>query len=61
METTLNNVNSVNYLGVAFHRKLNFNMHIDNIIVKASRTLRFVKRNNLHICDVKALKSSYYV
>ena len=52
-------VKSVNDLGVIFSSDLSFNLHIDNIVLKSSRLLGFIKRNTKHISDTKALICLY--
>ena len=41
----LETVQSAKYLGVDIHHQLNWNGHIDRIVLKANRMLGFVKRN----------------
>ena len=42
-----------------FSSDLSFNLHIDNIVVKSSRLLGFIKKNTKHISDTKALICLY--
>ena len=41
----LESVDTAKYLGVTISKDLNWNSHIENIIVRANRTFGFVKRN----------------
>ena len=52
--TVLENVNSINYLGVTITSDLKWNSHIRNVCSRANRTLGFLRRN-LFSCpqDVK--------
>lgn len=43
--TTINRVNDVRDLGITLDSKLNFNVHIKNIINKASKMLGFISRS----------------
>ena len=56
---TLESVDSFNDLGVTFCSDLSFNKHIDNIVIKATRMLGFIRRVSYNICDTKAIKSLY--
>lgn len=55
----LESVSSMLDLGVTFDRKLSYNLHIDNITLKAFRMLGFVKRNTKHIHDTRAILCLY--
>lgn len=47
-------------LGVKFSSDLNFNNHIQTIILDANKNLGFIRRNCLHFTDITALKALYY-
>ena len=52
-------VTSFNDLGIIFDCDLNFNMHIDNIVLKGLRMLGFIKRHTKHILDTRAVTCLY--
>lgn len=55
----LANVDNYNSLGVIFTSDLSFNLHIDQISLKSTRTLAFLFRNFTDIRDIRAVKYLY--
>src|SRR5664279_1094115 len=54
----LSAVDSYPYLGVTVSSDLRWNKHIDNVTLKAGRTLNFIRRN-CYPCDVDAKSLAY--
>ena len=46
------------YLGVTIHKSMSWASHINTIVLKASRTLNFIKRN-LYRCSKKVKETAY--
>ena len=57
VETVLENLESIKYLGVIITNDLRWNTHVSNISTKASRTLGFLRRN-LYSCP-QEVKTAY--
>ena len=55
---TLNISDQHTYLEVIIHKSLSWSPHISNIVIKASRTLHFLKRN-LNKCSSQVKESAY--
>ena len=56
--TTLENVESIKYLGVTITDDLKWNTHISNVCTKANRTLGFLRRN-LYSCPPDVKEAAY--
>ena len=56
--TLLENVESINYLGVTITNDLKWNTHISNVCTKANRTLGFLRRD-LYSCPPDVKEASY--
>ena len=54
----LETVNTAKYLGVTISRDMNWSEHINNVCIKANKTLGFLKRN-LKICSRKIKEMAY--
>ena len=46
------------YLGVTIHKSMSWTSHINAIVLKASRTLNFIKRH-LHMCPKEVKETAY--
>jgi hypothetical protein len=55
----LDSVNSICDLGVVLDAKLNFTLHIDSLVVKASRMLGYIRRIGKKFRDPYTLKTMY--
>ena len=56
--TVLENVESINYLGVTITNDLQWNTHVSNICTKSNKTIGFLLRN-LHACPQKVKEAAY--
>ena len=56
--TVVENVESINYLGVTITNDLKWNTHISNVCTKANRTLGFLRRN-LYSCPPDVKEATY--
>ena len=56
--TVLENVESIEYLGVAIRNDLRWNTHVSNICTKANRTHGFLRRN-LYACTQEVKEAAY--
>ena len=56
--TTLENVESIKYLGVTITSDLRWNTHVSNVCTKANRTLGFLSRN-LYSCPQEVKEAAY--
>jgi hypothetical protein len=56
---TLDNVEASKYLSVTINNNLSWDRHIDNIIGKGNKTLRFFRRN-LKDCTKPVKSAAYY-
>ena len=56
--TDLENVESIEYLGVTITSDLRWNTHVSNVCTKANRTLGFLRRN-LYSCPQEVKEAAY--
>ena len=56
--TDLENVKSIQYLGVTITSELRWNTHVSNVCTKANRTLGFLGRN-LYSCPQEIKEAAY--
>ena len=56
--TVLENVESINYLGVTITNDLRWNTRVSNIFTKSNRTLGFLRRN-IYACPQKVKEAAY--
>ena len=56
--TDLENVESIQYLGVTITSDLRWNTHVSNVCTKANRTLGFLRRN-LYSCPQEVKEAAY--